>query len=206
MWKSKSVHIQELHKGTLRGGESDPDVSKKFELLFFYCFKEGFVLIDLDQDLFICFLGHVINFFRFRHFLQNYPCAVNFIQHFIQDIDSNFTKSFNFWIRTDDAYFVGEIYTLSDLNVYFFAGKGLLSAFLGWYRRFSFYIDNNRYWHSCITQTTAERYYCTVLKNHTTSISMQTWVTETVNHHSTYSDLFTGCHLLTSCKWMLHDL
>jgi len=31
------------------------------------------------------------------------------------------------WIRANDAYFVGEIYTLYDLGVWFFAGKGFLS-------------------------------------------------------------------------------
>ena len=30
-------------------------------------------------------------------------------------------------IRADDAYFVGEIYTLYELGVWFFSGKGLLS-------------------------------------------------------------------------------
>jgi len=31
------------------------------------------------------------------------------------------------WISADDAYFVGEIYTLQDLNVWFCAEKGFLS-------------------------------------------------------------------------------
>ena len=31
------------------------------------------------------------------------------------------------WTRPDDAYFVGEIYTLQELSVWFFAGKGLFS-------------------------------------------------------------------------------
>ena len=32
------------------------------------------------------------------------------------------------WIRADDVYFVGEIYTLYDRSVWFFAEKGLLSV------------------------------------------------------------------------------
>ena len=31
------------------------------------------------------------------------------------------------WIRADDAYFVGEMYTLEERCVWFFAGKGFLS-------------------------------------------------------------------------------
>jgi len=46
------------------------------------------------------------------------------------------------------------------------------------------------------------------VENSTTSISMQTWVTKTVNHHSTYPDLFTDSHLFTdpakTCERILH--
>jgi len=35
------------------------------------------------------------------------------------------------------------------------------------------------------------------MKNHTMLNSVQTWVIEAVNHHSTYPDLFLGSHLLT---------
>jgi len=48
----------------------------------------------------------------------------------------------------------------------------------------------------CITQTTAEIYCITVMKNRTTSNSVQTWITKTVNHYSAYPDLFAGSHLL----------
>jgi len=38
------------------------------------------------------------------------------------------------------------------------------------------------------------------MKNRATSNSPQTWVTKTVNHHSTYPDLFAGSHLFTLQK------
>jgi len=44
------------------------------------------------------------------------------------------------------------------------------------------------------------KHHFTAMKNHTTSNSAQTWVTKTVNHHSTYPDLFAGSHLLTAQK------
>ena len=43
--------------------------------------------------------------------------------------------------------------------------------------------------------------------NHTTSNSVQTWVTKTDSHHSMYPDLFTGSHSANNGKtyeWMLH--
>jgi len=65
-------------------------------------------------------------------------------------------------------------------------------------RRFLFFIPNNQYF--CITQTIVERYYFTAMKNHTTSISMQIWVTKAVSHHRTYPDLFADSHLHTAQK------
>jgi len=40
----------------------------------------------------------------------------------------------------------------------------------------------------------------TAMKNPTTLNSAQTWVTKTDNHHSTYPDLLTSSHLLTTHK------
>ena len=50
----------------------------------------------------------------------------------------------------------------------------------------------------CTTQTTVERQYFCAMKKRITSISVQTWVTRTVNHHSMldYPDLFADSHLL----------
>jgi len=38
-----------------------------------------------------------------------------------------FTVADSIWIRADDAYFVGEMYTLQDLSVWFCAEKEFLS-------------------------------------------------------------------------------
>jgi len=38
------------------------------------------------------------------------------------------------------------------------------------------------------------------MMNRAKLISAQTWVTKTVNQHSTYPDLFAGSHLLTAQK------
>ena len=43
------------------------------------------------------------------------------------DLRGLWKREKDFWIRADDAYFVGEIYTLSDLSVWFCAEKGFLS-------------------------------------------------------------------------------
>ena len=49
-----------------------------------------------------------------------------------QDIDTLFALRLHHsrdstWIRADDAYFLGEIFTLQDLSVWFCADKGFLS-------------------------------------------------------------------------------
>ena len=52
----------------------------------------------------------------------------------------------------------------------------------------------------CATHYKQRWYYHFIVMNHTMPNSTQTWVTETVNHHSMYPDLFTGNHLLTAQK------
>jgi len=40
---------------------------------------------------------------------------------------SNLSVTDSIWKRADDAYLVGEIYTMKELGVWFFAEKGFLS-------------------------------------------------------------------------------